>query len=43
MGIEISKIFENCFGRKEMRGLMVGLEGAGKTTILFKMKHIEVE
>ena len=32
------KIFETLFGRKkDMKTLMVGLDGAGKTTILYKL------
>jgi GTPase SAR1 family protein len=30
------------FGKKEMRILMVGLDAAGKTTILYKLKLGEV-
>merc|ERR1712146_711294 len=33
---------ERMFGKKEMRILMVGLDGAGKTTILYKLKLGEV-
>jgi len=38
MGLTFSKIFEGLFGKKEMRILMVGLDAAGKTTILYKLK-----
>lgn len=31
-------IFRSLFGKKEMRILMVGLDAAGKTTILYKLK-----
>ena len=42
MGISISKIFSQLFGKKEMRILMVGLDAAGKTTILYKLKLGEI-
>ena len=42
MGIFASKLFSNLFGNKEMRILMVGLDGAGKTTVLYKLKLGEV-
>lgn len=35
MGISISKLFDKVFGKKEMRILMLGLDAAGKTTILY--------
>jgi len=38
MGMSFSRIFERMFGKKEMRILMVGLDAAGKTTILYKLK-----
>ena len=38
MGLSFSKLFANLFGNKEMRILMVGLDAAGKTTILYKLK-----
>merc|ERR1711865_675472 len=37
-----SRLFERMFGKKEMRILMVGLDAAGKTTILYKLKLGEV-
>ncbi|ODQ65748.1 ARF/SAR superfamily [Nadsonia fulvescens var. elongata DSM 6958] len=42
MGLSISKIFQGLLGKKEMRILMVGLDAAGKTTILYKLKLGEV-
>eukprot|EP00732_Lithocolla_globosa_P006962 Lithocolla_globosa_v1_NODE_8469_length_813_cov_785.156168.p1 type:complete len:181 gc:universal NODE_8469_length_813_cov_785.156168:650-108(-) len=38
MGAKISKILDKIFGSKEMRILMLGLDAAGKTTILYKLK-----
>ncbi|WWD19116.1 ADP-ribosylation factor [Kwoniella shandongensis] len=38
MGLSFSKVFMQLFGKKEMRILMVGLDAAGKTTILYKLK-----
>ncbi|WRT68461.1 uncharacterized protein IL334_005437 [Kwoniella shivajii] len=38
MGLSISKLLSGLFGKKEMRILMVGLDAAGKTTILYKLK-----
>jgi ADP-ribosylation factor protein 1 len=42
MGLSISKLFSAFFGKKEMRILMVGLDAAGKTTILYKLKLGEI-
>ncbi|KAH8082614.1 ADP-ribosylation factor [Filobasidium floriforme] len=42
MGLNFSKLFNNMFGKKEMRILMVGLDAAGKTTILYKLKLGEI-
>ena len=42
MGLSFSKLFANLFGNKEMRILMVGLDAAGKTTILYKLKLGEI-
>ncbi|KAF4707454.1 Thioredoxin domain-containing protein 9 [Perkinsus olseni] len=39
---EIDQVAKNLFGKKEMRILMVGLDAAGKTTILYKLKLGEV-
>merc|ERR1719164_113324 len=42
MGNVFASVFKNLFGKKEMRILMVGLDAAGKTTILYKLKLGEV-
>jgi len=42
MGLSISKLLSRLFGKKEMRILMVGLDAAGKTTILYKLKLGEI-
>ena len=42
MGLYISKLFDSLVGSKEMRILMVGLDAAGKTTILYKLKLGEI-
>ncbi|KAL4866465.1 ADP-ribosylation factor family-domain-containing protein [Aspergillus spectabilis] len=42
MGIAISRLFDRLWGKKEMRILMVGLDAAGKTTILYKLKLGEI-
>ena len=42
MGISISRLFAGLFGKTEMRILMVGLDAAGKTTILYKLKLGEI-
>jgi len=35
-------LFQSLFGKREMRILMVGLDAAGKTTILYKLKLGEI-
>lgn len=43
MGMSFSKLLDKLwFGKKEMRILMVGLDAAGKTTILYKLKLGEI-
>jgi len=42
MGLAFGKLFSRLFGKKEMRILMVGLDAAGKTTILYKLKLGEI-
>nr|XP_054767740.1 ADP-ribosylation factor 2 [Lytechinus pictus] len=42
MGSAFTKLFSGLFGKKEMRILMVGLDAAGKTTILYKLKLGEI-
>ncbi|KAG6551583.1 hypothetical protein Mapa_006659 [Marchantia paleacea] len=47
MGLTISRVFRSLFFfarliKKEMRILIVGLDGAGKTTILYRMKLSQV-
>ena len=42
MGNVFQSLFKNLFGKREMRILMVGLDAAGKTTILYKLKLGEI-
>lgn len=42
MGLTISGVLTRLFGKKQMRILMVGLDAAGKTTILYKLKLGEI-
>jgi len=42
MGMFISKLFDKLSTKKDCRILMVGLDAAGKTTILYKLKLGEV-
>ncbi|GLU21170.1 hypothetical protein SLE2022_373290 [Rubroshorea leprosula] len=42
MGLTFTKLFSRLFAKKEMRILMVGLDAAGKTTILYELKLGEI-
>jgi ADP-ribosylation factor protein 1 len=42
MGLAFSSVFQRMFGKEEKRILMVGLDAAGKTTILYKLKLGEI-
>merc|ERR1719219_1929250 len=42
MGLSFSQVWDRMFGKQEMRIVMVGLDAAGKTTILYKLKLGEV-
>jgi len=42
MGLAFSRVFQRLFSKREMRILMVGLDAAGKTTILYKLKLGEI-
>jgi len=42
MGLAFTKLWQRMLGSREMRILMVGLDAAGKTTILYKLKLGEV-
>ena len=41
MGFFFSKLWTNLLGKKDVRMLMVGLDAAGKTTILYQLKMNE--
>ncbi|GJY54520.1 ADP-ribosylation factor 2 isoform X1 [Tanacetum coccineum] len=42
MGLTFTNLFSALFAKREMRILMVGLDAAGKTTILYKLKIGEI-
>ncbi|KAL0554194.1 hypothetical protein IC582_008111 [Cucumis melo] len=42
MGLTFTKHFSRLFAKKEMQILMIGLDAAGKTTILYKLKLGEI-
>ena len=42
MGQTFTKLFDRLFGNREMRVVMLGLDAAGKTTILYKLHIGEV-
>lgn len=42
MGVTISSLMSRFFGRKHSRILMIGLDAAGKTTILYRLKVDEL-
>merc|ERR1712227_379092 len=42
MGLAFTKVWQRMIGTQEMRILMLGLDAAGKTTILYRLKLGEV-
>ncbi|KAI3988609.1 hypothetical protein MKX01_026973 [Papaver californicum] len=42
MGLTFTKLFNQLFAKKNLRILMVGLDAAGKTTILYKLRLGEI-
>jgi small GTP-binding protein len=42
MGGWISKLYRNLFSQQDVRLLMLGLDAAGKTTVLYKLKLGEI-
>ena len=42
MGQAFASLFKSLFGKQDVRILMVGLDAAGKTTILYKLKLGEI-
>eukprot|EP00936_MAST-01D_sp_MAST-1D-sp1_P002504 g2504.t1 len=43
MGMLFSRVFSSLFGSKEVRILILGLDNAGKTTILYRLQASEIE